>query len=278
MINPIARWPLISFFVLTYLLTWWIFPLGVPGFPVFPFGPDAAVLIVVALTAGRTGVTRVLASLLRWRAAPRWYALALLLPLLITLPAVFSMPALGAPTSALPSLTDAVLYLAVLPLAILIGGPLGEELGFRGYALPILLQRHRPLVAVAILGAAHALWHLPLFFTADPPPPAAFVLGLLSGGVVLAWLLNCTGNIVLVMILHGGANTAQQQFMAGFTDTDSTHVQWLTAIGWALTAALIIWRTRGTLTPPGGPAFAVPVHQVPTSSQRRSAVASQPAM
>jgi membrane protease YdiL (CAAX protease family) len=259
-LSLIRRWPLTSFFVLTYALTWWVAPLAVPGFPVFPFGPDLAVLLVVAVTSGRPGLRRMLTSLTRWRAAPRWYALALLLPVLITLAALAGMQVGGTSSEAMPKITDALLYLIVLPLSILIGGPLGEELGFRGYALPVLMHRHSTMVAVAILCLGHLLWHLPLFFASDPPPPAAFALGLLSGGVVLAWLLNSTRNIVLVMILHGGFNAAQQQFIGGYTGADSHRAQLYVAIGWAIVAAAIVWRTRGTLLPRKGTSTAPALH------------------
>ena len=262
--RTMKRYPLLSFFGLAYLFSWWVFPLHVGGFPVFPFGPDAAALVVVAVTVGRGGVRRSLMSLTRWRAAPRWYAVALLLPPAITLPAVFATRWWGAPPSVMPGLAEVGGYLLLLPVMIVVGGPLGEELGFRGYALPLLQQRHAALVAVAILGAGHVLWHLPLFFAPDPPPLGAFVLGLVSGGVVLAWLMNCTGNIVLVMILHGGFNATQQQFMGGFSGADSAEVQLLTAVGWALVAAVLIWRTRGSLAPTTGPNLGlVPLHDVP---------------
>lgn len=257
---PIRRWPLTSFFVLTYAFTWWIAPLAVPGFPVFPFGPDLAVLVVVGVVAGRPGVRRVLSSLKHWRAAPRWYAVALLLPLLITGAAIAAMRLSGASNVALPSVTDAALYLLVLPLSVVLGGPLGEELGFRGYALPTLMRRHPALLAVAILGCGHLLWHLPLFFAADPPPPAAFALGLLAGGVILAWLLNCTKNIVLVMILHGGFNASQQQFLGGYTGAASERAQLYVAVGWLAVAAVVVWKTRGTLLPHPGAPTAPPLH------------------
>lgn len=261
--NTFRRWPLVSFFMLAYLFSWWASPLHLAGFPLFPFGPDVAVLVIVSMTVGRTGVRRVLSSLTRWRAAPRWYMLVLLLPPAVTLVAVQAMRWWGAPESAMPGPVAFLSYLVVLPLATAVGGPLGEELGFRGYALPLLQRRHTALVAVGILCVGHALWHLPLFFAADPPPVGAFLLGLLAGGVVLAWLFNCTGNIVLVMLLHGGFNTAQQQFMAGFSGADSAHVQLLTAVGWAVAAAVVIWRTRGTLAPVGGSRFATtPLHEV----------------
>jgi uncharacterized protein len=267
--QPLRRWPLLSFFALTYLVSWWVAPLQVPGFPLFPFGPDLAVLVVVALTVGRTGVRRLLGSLTRWRAAPRWYALVLGLPVLVTLVAVYAMRLWGAPGSAMPAPADFASYLIVLPLAAIIGGPLGEELGFRGYALPLLQQRHPALVAVAVLFVGHAIWHLPLFFTADPPPVGAFLIGLLAGGVVLAWLFNSTGNLVLVILLHAGFNTAQQVFMGGFDGAASAHVQLLVALGWVLAAGVVVWRTRGTLAPRGGSRFATtPLFAVEPPSAR----------
>jgi uncharacterized protein len=270
--NTFRRWPLVSFFALAYLFSWWASPLHVGGFPLFPFGPDAAVLVIVSVTVGRAGVRRVLGSLTRWGAAPRWYALALLLPLAVTLLAVYAMRWWGAPQSAMPGVVAFLSYLVVLPLATIIGGPLGEELGFRGYALPLLQRRHTALVAVGILCVGHAIWHLPLFFAADPPPVGAFLLGLLAGGVVLAWLMNCTGNIVLVMLLHGGFNTAQQQFMEGFTGADSAHVQLLTAIGWTVAAAIVIWRTHGTLAPAGGSRYGTtPLHEVVSPKRVKAA-------
>lgn len=52
----------------------------------------------------------------------------------------------------------AFLYILVLM------GPLGEEAGWRGFALPILLKHNSPIKASIILGCMWALWHLPLFF------------------------------------------------------------------------------------------------------------------
>ena len=80
------------------------------------------------------------------------------------------------------------------------------------------------------------------------------------------------GSDVDVMLLHGGFNTAQQQFMGGFTGDDSAHVQLLAAIGWAIAAAFVIWRTHGTLAPVGGSPFGTtPLHEVVRSAQGQGA-------
>jgi membrane protease YdiL (CAAX protease family) len=259
----LGRHRLLSLFLLAYLLTWWIVPLGSNDFPVFPYGPFLALLLLVGLTSGRDGIGRVFASLLNWRARPTWYAFALLVPVAIAWSAMCLARLLGAPASAMPGPSSTLEFVVVLPIMIIVGGPLGEELAWRGYALPVLQQRHRPLMAVVLLGAAHAIWHLPLFFTNDPPAPGPFLLGLLSGGVVLAWLWNSTGSIVIPILLHGANNMAEQAFENGFTHADAVHLQWLTAAGWAVVALTVIWRTHGTLAPAGARPVTVPIDEQP---------------
>ncbi len=169
----------------------------------------------------------------------------------------------GSPVTAMPTATDVMLYLAVLPLSILIGDPLGEELGFRGYALPGLMRRHSTLVAVAILWVGHLVWHLPLFFATDPPHLRRSPSACSAEERPSRWLLNATRNIVMVMILHGEFNAAQQQFLGGFTGADSQRAQLHVAIGWALTATVVIWHTGGTLLPRKGSTTAAPLDLPP---------------
>jgi membrane protease YdiL (CAAX protease family) len=239
--------PLLAFFVLTYALTWWVAPLSVTGFPVFPYGPDLAALLVVGVSAGRTGIGRLLRQLAVWRISPLWYCVALGLPALIGVTATAATGALGAPAASMPGPVSLLEFVLVLPVMVLVGGPLGEELGWRGYALPALVRDHRPLTAVGLLGLAHLLWHLPLFFADGPPSPAPFAIDLLSGGVVLAWLLFRTRSLLLVVLTHAAHNMSQQAFMEGFTGRDLVVVQWAAALGWAAAALVIIWRTHGTL-------------------------------
>ena len=238
---------LVAFVGLTYLLTFWIVPLKLGGFPVFPYGPDAALFIVVAFTSGRSGIRRLLSSLRQWRTNPGWYAFAVLAPVAIATAATVGARLLGAPAAALPGPDSAVEFAVILPVMILVGGALGEELGWRGFALPVLQRRLAPLTTVLTIFLLHAVWHLPLFLADDPPPAVPFLLELAAGGVVLAWLMNCTGRIWLPILLHGAHNMSQQAFMSGFTGQHAVTVQWLTAIGWALLALIVIAATRAKL-------------------------------
>jgi hypothetical protein len=78
---------LVVFYILACILAWWAWPLYLAGMataPIVGFGPFLAAMIVVATTEGRAGVGELLRRMLRWRVAPRWYAVALLLPIVIS--------------------------------------------------------------------------------------------------------------------------------------------------------------------------------------------------
>jgi membrane protease YdiL (CAAX protease family) len=89
----------------------------------------------------------------------------------------------------------------------------GEEIGWRGFALPHLQHRLSPLTASLILAAFWALWHLPLFFVIATyralgvADYVGFVIGLSGGAIVLTWLYNRSGgSILLVAVWHGVYN------------------------------------------------------------------------
>jgi uncharacterized protein len=235
------------FLLLAYAMSWWLLALDVPGFPVFPFGPDLAAGAVLALTVGRPGLHALIGRLRDWRVSARWLALAMGLPLGITVTAVAALPLTSGPHTAAPDPTSFLEFFLILPLMVLVGGALGEELGWRGFALPVLQQRHHPVVAVAILTTAHLLWHLPLFLVGDPPLLVPFAVELAGGGLVLAWMANSHHSLWPVILTHGAHNMAQQAFMSSLNNADLLTVQWLTATGWLVAGAVTAVATRGRL-------------------------------
>jgi len=97
----------------------------------------------------------ILQTLTAWRAAPIWYLAALLLPLIVSAAGIALLALLGQPlppwprTEPLPALLP--LLLSTFVATLLYGGPLGEEIGWRGFALPRLQAQHSPLVASLLL-------------------------------------------------------------------------------------------------------------------------------
>lgn len=246
---PSARRPdtkaMIAFLVLAYALSWfWAVPLAVDhmvvrrgeGWPThLPalLGPAIAAVVVTAWTAGRPGVRDLLARMIRWRVAACWWLVALS-PVAFLGLGLMVMVAAG---KALPSAADfgrfsgtpAIGMVGVL-LVILVGA-LGEETGWRGYALPQLQRRFSPLTSSLILAVLWFGWHLPQFFVIStyrdfaPVQYVGMLLGLTCGAVVLTWLYNRSGgSILLVAIWHGlynfvGATQAATGMLAAVIST-----------------------------------------------------------
>ena len=212
------------FFTLAYALSWsWAIPLAAAhqivrrgeGWPThYPalLGQAIAAVVVTAWTMGRPGVRDLLARMVRWRVPVRWWLMAVSPALFLGL-ALIAMVAAG---KALPSVaefgqysgTPAVGLVAVLLL--IFAGAVGEETGWRGYALPQLQRRFSPLASSLILAVLWFAWHVPQFFVIatyrdnGPLQYVGFFLGLTCGAVILTWLYNRSGgSILLVAVWHG---------------------------------------------------------------------------
>ncbi len=173
----VRRYPLAAFLVLTYGLSWalWI-PLAI--FRDAASGPyntlalligsniPSAVAIVLTLVGFGKGATRkLLGQLLIWRVGWRWYLVLLAPTALVVGTITLVAVARGGPTAALAMpLLNAIFFVAFMTFP---GSAGGEELGWRGYALPRLQFRRTALTASLVVGCLHGLWHLPLWLRGD---------------------------------------------------------------------------------------------------------------
>lgn len=226
-----VRYPsggLVSFFVLTFAFTWGLAALVVffPGLfeslfgklsassPIFILAVAGPSLMATVLTFARNGwpgVRGLYARLFEWRFGLRWYAGILGgIPLLAFL--------LSRVTSADTryDLSTPLLFLTFL-LNQLILGPLGEELGWRGFALPRLLQRFNPFIASLILGLIWGVWHLPSFFLSGLPQASlalpVFLFFTLCQSILVTWIFRHTsGSLLSQVLFHFMMNTSQDTF------------------------------------------------------------------
>ncbi len=148
------------------------------------FGPLIAALIVAPLTRGRAGLKELGLRIIRWRVRWYWYVVAIGLPLAIHWLTVLLNLAAGVdiPRQGFTSIAGWLLIFGVR-LINPHDGPIGEEPGWRGFALPGLQATRSPLVSTAILAVLVTIWHLPLFYLVyleeGSFPPSTIV-----GGVV----------------------------------------------------------------------------------------------
>jgi uncharacterized protein len=233
----IKRYPLASYFLLAYAFAWLLVLLSsvslLFGFLAL-FGPAAAAMIVTAVAEGRTGMRALFQRVAIWRVGLHGYAVALGLPALLSLGVVGLSFALGAAAevqfSELSPLTG-MLFLLVI----------GEELGWRGYALPRLQARYGAVGASLILGILWAAWHLPNQFIPGLEfygyGFGAFAFYVVAMTVLFTWLARETHrSVLLAWLFHGAINTLI------FVNTAIDIVQrwWLSAAVYGAVALMVV--------------------------------------
>jgi uncharacterized protein len=217
--QPLKRHPLLTYFVLVYVLAWacWV-PLAL----IHPFSyvlealgnsmPSLLGILLTALFSGTSGLFELFGRLGRVRVPLRWYAVVLLL-----LPALWLI-AVGIPT---------LLGLATITIPgagfIVFNGFAGiaEELGWRGFALPRLQARQSALTASLLLGVLWGLWHLPWRIALGLPLTSAglvqfiisYPLMLTAWTVLFTWVYNNTkGSLFLMVLFHAFGNMSITTF------------------------------------------------------------------
>jgi uncharacterized protein len=215
---------------------------GVRGVLYLPgtFTPALVALLLTERTAGPGGVRTLLSRLTRWEVGVGWYLFALGFMATVKLLAALGYrlveggwPAFGP--------TPVVLMLAAVALSTPF--QVGEELGWRGYALPGLAGHLGMAGASVVVGVIWAAWHLPLFYLAGADmvgqPFPFFLLSVTALSVAMAWLYVGTGgSLLLVMVMHAAVNNTTGIVPASLPAPGSP---------WTLAASPIAWLTAGIL-------------------------------
>jgi membrane protease YdiL (CAAX protease family) len=231
----IARKPLLTYFVLCYVFFWLFLALFVVALNIFHLKPDAlpswlmplvtifgswtptlAAVLVIGKNKEGGGVGRLFQKFFQFKVPVRWY-LAALIPFGLALAVVWiyqmALGNLYAKTH--PSLNFWIGLIIVNFLA----GPTGEELGWRGFALPRLLEKYTPLKAGIILGVFWDFWHLPLWFTSGFSGGNLllyclyFSIGIISISILMTWIFYRTPNsLVPMVIVHFSFNISLNLF------------------------------------------------------------------
>jgi CAAX protease family protein len=216
---------LLKFFFLTYAVTWACFitvvmishkPAPTAAYALFrgfllllgTFAPLLVALWITALTEGRPGVRALLRRLVQWQVGMRWYLFAI-----VYLPAIKLSVALvhRVMTGSWPRFGTEPWYIIVLAIAISTPVQAGEEIGWRGYALPRLAGRFGFARASLALGLVWSAWHLPIFFLpgADKYGQSfpIWTLQVVALSVAITWLYAHTnGSLLLTTLMHSAVN------------------------------------------------------------------------
>lgn len=263
--NPIAHIPLGTFLLLTFGSAWLIWlpllvaeytslTLPVPSIVLITLGSFVPTMTALFLTwryAGVVELRRLLRRAFVWRVSPIWYVIVIFGPALVMLVAMDGHVLLGGTA---PDYVPFGVRWLIVPvnfvLVLLIGGPLGEEFGWRGLALPALETRLSPLWASLLLGIIWSMWHLPLFFISDSAqhslPFGLYALLTLPLSILITWVFHGSGDsLLLVMLFHASVNTWSGPLLISPESAGSTRPFALVVIlTWAVALLVVVGLKR----------------------------------
>ncbi len=265
--NKLRVWvnqhPVLAFVLFAYGFSWGLWALMIAVWGVInwlgSFGPSFAAIAVVAITRGRAGLKDLLRPIFHGRFGLSWYAFILVGAVLLLLLGTWLYVLLGG-TLVLPSqvvLSQLPLIPLYFVIVFFIGGPLGEEIGWRGYLLPQLLKQKDGLYASLVLWIIWFIWHLPLFWLPGASQAgasiSAFLLFVAAWSVIFTWVyLGTAGSLLAALLLHTSVNTLSlfiQQIDAVHADAPLLVQSILAAV-----FALIVIAVDKRLTRPAGTA------------------------
>ena len=266
---------LLKFFLLTYIVSWtlWIASAAVLRATTSPpsaflaisgllyligvFAPALAALALTARAQGREGTLALLSRTIQCPVGARWYLFAVAYMAAIKLLVALS---LRITTGAWPAFGAEPLYIMLIAIVFSTPVQAGEEIGWRGYALPRLSASLGLSGASIALGIIWACWHLPFFFISGVDKSGqSFPVYLLGGtalSVAMAWLYWRTkGSLLLTMMMHAAVNNTKDIVPSAVSAATnvlsfkSSRVAWLSvAILW-ICAVYFLVRMRGVKLP-----------------------------
>jgi membrane protease YdiL (CAAX protease family) len=265
MMPTTTRHELLRFFGLTIAFSWLVWLPGVltffgvmqapPGVLaglklLGAIGPALVALSLTWRTEGNTGLRRMIASSFAVRSHWRFWLGAALMLLALHALARLVLTQLVSDVPPSPLVEAPVAIVPTFVIMFLVGGGLGEEIGWRGYALDRLQTAHSALVASLLLAFVWIIWHLPLFFYGGTNqsliPFWLFVLPVIPLSVMLTWIYNRTGTIFAVAFFHTAGNLAHDLFLVIPTadQPDLSGMVILTLFYYLAAVVIVVWGMR----------------------------------
>jgi uncharacterized protein len=220
----IRKYPALSLLVLAMILGAGL--LGAVNAGLLPKGArqlaamsaSLAGIILAAVEGRKGGVRELLGRFLIWRVGIQWWAFALLFGVIPAVAGLYLFDLLGGPTVDWSRLRPVSSLLPLMIILFVFAG-MGEEFGWRGFAMPRLQSRFSALGSSLIIGLLWGIWHIPLFLTEGTtqyrwqaeagllPAILVYTMFLLAWSIQYTWVFNNTrGSVLLAAVIHGAVN------------------------------------------------------------------------
>lgn len=252
------RYPLLTYFGLTLLISWGgvflvvvfgpgRFPVTVEefrpylaiGMPAMLAGPVLAGVLTTALTAGRAGLRRLQSRLLNWRVGGRWYAVALLAAPLAVLAALVPLSLLSA--DFLPAIltTDDRAALVMIGVTTGLAAGVFEEIGWTGFAAPRLAFRRNAVMSGLLLGGVWGLWHVVPWTVQNGTPTGTLNLQTFLPNVVFFLAVLPVFRVLMIMVYARTESGPVAMLMHAALSATAPWILAPQVTGWALAGAYI---------------------------------------
>jgi uncharacterized protein len=172
------------------------------------FAPSLAALVVSASESGIPGTQALLRRLFDWRAGAQWYLFALSYMAVIKGAVALAYRVIA---GSWPRFGSVEWYVVLVAIVVSTPVQAGEEIGWRGYALPRLAARFGFVRASVLLGIIWACWHLPIFFVPGIDMYGQsfplWAIGVTALSVAITWLyVHTNQSLTLAMVMHSAIN------------------------------------------------------------------------
>src|SRR5574341_666964 len=269
--DTMRQYPLFFYFLLAFAISWVLFIPYVLAeweslsgnytlfYILHVFGPAFAAILMTSIVTGKAGLQDLRDRIRRWRASWQWYLFVLLgIPALVMLGIIVQPGALAGFKGFTTSLLVSYPFFLV---AVFFGVGLGEEPGWRGFALPRMQKQYGSLRGTLLLGLLWSFWHLPDFLTASKGGGEGtglvtfltnfpiFTLAVVSLAVIMTWIYNHTqGSIFIAILAHASVDAPEVAgWTALFPGVSMIGLHWAILLAFGVPALLTLILTRGRL-------------------------------
>ena len=254
------------FVALTYILTWSVeIPVALTKYgyatiniskglqTICTLSPGIAAIILTGIFFKKSGLKILCKKIVKWRVRFRWYVLMIFLSIVLSGLSLLLFNWMYAQINKPDHVYNFVFYfILILPLSAL-----WEEIGWRGFLLPILQEKYTPMKASLIIGFVWGLWHLPIYLALNPYGDKTIIyflfmfIGCFALSIIETWFYNSTkGSLLICILFHNTINTSIVYFYGNVKGEEFRPFIILVAL--LVIASLgILFKTKGSLTENG---------------------------
>lgn len=251
-----------QFVLLTYILTWSVeIPAALTkhGYgrmniskglqTICTLSPGIVAILLTAIYFRKNGLTALFKAIVQWRLKFKWYILVVILGVALCGLSLLIFNWIARQDIRPDNPYNFLFYfLLILPLSAL-----WEEIGWRGFLLPILQEKYTALKASFVIGFVWGLWHLPIYLAINPYGGKTILfflimfVGCFALSIIATWLFNSTkGSVLICILFHNAINTSAAYFYGNLKGGEFRPlIIWVGLL--AASAIIICFKTKGSL-------------------------------